>query len=115
MLPAFVEHQPRAKLIPSLLPCAIYRCGYDWSIPVPKGGNPNVRGTPFNYFTQGAAVSEVEIDCLTGDSRVLRADILMDIGNSINPTIDIGQIEGAFIQGLGWLATEELGELVPIE
>mmetsp|Transcript_6137 Transcript_6137/g.15100 ORF Transcript_6137/g.15100 Transcript_6137/m.15100 type:complete len:571 (-) Transcript_6137:527-2239(-) len=84
------------------------RCGYDWSIPVPKGGNPNVRGTPFNYFTQGTAISEVEIDCLTGDSRVLRADIIMDIGNSINPTIDIGQIEGAFIQGLGWLTTEEL-------
>jgi xanthine dehydrogenase/oxidase len=53
-------------------------------------------------------VTEVEIDCLTGNSKMLRVDILMDIGKSINPGIDIGQIEGAFIQGYGWLTMEEL-------
>ena len=55
-------------------------------------------GRPFNYYTYGAGVSIVEIDCLTGDHNVLRTDIVMDLGESINPAIDIGQIEGAFIQ-----------------
>jgi xanthine dehydrogenase/oxidase len=63
---------------------------------------------PFNYFTQGVACSEVEVDCLTGDHRVIRADVLMDVGSSINPALDIGQIEGAFIQGMGWCTCEEL-------
>jgi xanthine dehydrogenase/oxidase len=53
-------------------------------------------------------VSEVEVDCLTGDARIIRADVVMDVGASINPSIDIGQIEGAFVQGYGWLTTEEL-------
>lgn len=53
---------------------------------------------PFNYFTFGAAVSEVELDCLTGDWHCLRSDIVMDVGNPINPAIDIGQIEGGFVQ-----------------
>ena len=65
-------------------------------------------GNPFYYFTYGAAVAEVVIDTLTGESRVLRADILQDCGNSLNPAIDLGQIEGAFVQGQGWLTSEEL-------
>jgi xanthine dehydrogenase large subunit len=65
-------------------------------------------GNPFYYFTYGAAVAEVVIDTLTGESRVLRADILQDVGNSLNPAIDLGQIEGAFVQGQGWLTSEEL-------
>jgi xanthine dehydrogenase large subunit len=65
-------------------------------------------GTPFLYFTMGAAVSEVEIDRFTGMMSVLRSDLLMDIGRSINPGIDRGQITGAFVQGLGWLTNEEL-------
>jgi xanthine dehydrogenase large subunit len=65
-------------------------------------------GRPFYYFAYGAACSEVVIDTLTGENRVLRVDILHDVGRSINPAIDIGQIEGAFVQGMGWLTTEEL-------
>ncbi len=64
------------------------------------------RGTPFFYFTQGAAVAEVVIDRFTGEMRVLRADLLIDIGKSINPGIDRGQIIGGFIQGMGWVTNE---------
>ncbi|MDB5812912.1 MAG: xanthine dehydrogenase molybdopterin binding subunit [Rhodocyclales bacterium] len=67
-----------------------------------------MQGRPFFYFAYGAACAEVVIDTLTGESRVLRVDILHDVGKSINPAIDIGQIEGGFIQGMGWLTTEEL-------
>lgn len=67
-----------------------------------------MQGRPFFYFAYGAACSEVAIDTLTGESRVLRVDILHDVGRSINPAIDIGQIEGGFIQGVGWLTSEEL-------
>lgn len=73
--------------------------GFNWQTKV---------GTPFAYFTWGAACAEVEIDCLTGDHRVLRADIVMDVGQSINPAIDIGQVEGAFAQGYGLTVLEEL-------
>ncbi|PTQ11528.1 xanthine dehydrogenase molybdopterin binding subunit [Sphingomonas oleivorans] len=66
------------------------------------------RGRPFYYFAYGAAVSEVAIDTLTGEHRVLRVDILHDVGRSLNPAIDLGQVEGGFIQGMGWLTTEEL-------
>lgn len=66
------------------------------------------RGRPFFYFANGAAVSEVVIDTLTGEYKVLAVDILHDVGRSLNPAIDIGQIEGGFIQGMGWLTTEEL-------
>lgn len=66
------------------------------------------RGRPFLYFAYGAAVAEVVIDTLTGENRILRADILHDTGSSMNPALDIGQIEGAFVQGAGWLTTEEL-------
>ena len=65
-------------------------------------------GNPYFYFTWGASVSEVIIDTLTGENRVIRSEIVQDCGNSLNPQIDIGQIEGAFIQGLGWLTCEEL-------
>ncbi|MBF9029125.1 xanthine dehydrogenase molybdopterin binding subunit [Rhodobacterales bacterium HKCCE3408] len=66
------------------------------------------RGRPFYYFAYGAACSEVVIDTLTGENRILRTDILHDCGASLNPAIDIGQIEGGFVQGAGWLTTEEL-------
>ncbi|RYX89660.1 MAG: xanthine dehydrogenase molybdopterin binding subunit [Comamonadaceae bacterium] len=65
-------------------------------------------GRPFYYFAYGAACTEVAIDTLTGESRVLKVDILHDVGRSINPAIDVGQIEGGFVQGMGWLTTEQL-------
>ncbi len=65
-------------------------------------------GRPFLYFAYGAAVTEVVIDTLTGENRILRVDILHDTGASLNPALDIGQIEGAYVQGAGWLTTEEL-------
>jgi xanthine dehydrogenase large subunit len=66
------------------------------------------QGRPFYYFAYGAAASEVVIDTLTGEMKVLRVDILHDVGRSLNPAIDLGQIEGGFIQGMGWLTTEEV-------
>ncbi len=66
------------------------------------------RGHPFYYFAYGASVSEVTIDTLTGEYTIDRVDILHDVGRSLNPVIDIGQIEGGFVQGMGWLTTEEL-------
>ena len=66
------------------------------------------RGRPFYYFAYGAAVTEVAIDTLTGENRILRADILHDAGSSLNPAIDLGQVEGGYVQGAGWLTTEEL-------
>ncbi|KAI8927171.1 molybdopterin binding aldehyde oxidase/xanthine dehydrogenase [Entophlyctis helioformis] len=71
---------------------------FDWT---------TLQGRMFSYFTYGIAVTEVEIDCLTGDHVVLRSDLIMDIGRPINPAIDVGQIEGAFTQGLGWCTLEE--------
>jgi xanthine dehydrogenase large subunit len=65
-------------------------------------------GRPFYYFAYGAAVTEVVIDTLTGENRILRTDILHDAGASLNPALDIGQIEGGYVQGAGWLTTEEL-------
>ena len=65
-------------------------------------------GRPFFYFAYGAAVTEVVIDRLTGENRILRADILHDTGTSLNPALDIGQVEGAYVQGAGWLTMEEL-------
>ena len=67
-----------------------------------------LKGKPFYYFAYGAACSEVVVDTLTGEHKVLRADVLHDVGRSLNPAIDIGQVEGAFIQGMGWLTMEEL-------
>nr|XP_054749459.1 xanthine dehydrogenase/oxidase-like [Lytechinus pictus] len=71
---------------------------FDW---VTKTGNP------YYYFTMGVGVSEVEIDCLTGEHQLLRTDIIMDVGKSINPALDIGQIEGGFLQGYGYFTMEE--------
>ncbi|HEX8955095.1 MAG TPA: xanthine dehydrogenase molybdopterin binding subunit, partial [Burkholderiaceae bacterium] len=65
-------------------------------------------GNPFHYFAYGAAAAEVVVDTLTGEWKLLRADALYDAGQSLNPAIDLGQVEGAFIQGMGWLTTEEL-------
>ena len=66
------------------------------------------RGRPFLYFAHGVALCEVVIDTLTGENRILRTDIIHDTGNSLNPALDVGQVEGAFVQGAGWLTTEEL-------
>jgi xanthine dehydrogenase large subunit len=66
------------------------------------------RGRPFLYFAYGAAVSEVLIDTLTGEYTLTRVDILHDAGRSLNPAVDLGQVEGGFIQGMGWLTSEEL-------
>jgi xanthine dehydrogenase large subunit len=65
-------------------------------------------GRPFFYFAHGCAVTEVVIDTLTGENRILRADVLHDAGASLNPDLDIGQVEGGYVQGAGWLTTEEL-------
>jgi xanthine dehydrogenase large subunit len=67
-----------------------------------------MQGRPFFYFAYGAAGSEVIVDTLTGECKLLRADVLHDVGTSLNPAVDIGQVEGAFIQGMGWLTMEEL-------
>jgi xanthine dehydrogenase large subunit len=67
-----------------------------------------MRGHPFSYFAYGAAVSEVVVDTLTGEWKALRTDLLYDAGRSLNPAIDVGQVEGGFVQGMGWLTTEEL-------
>ena len=67
-----------------------------------------LKGRPFFYFAYGAAVSEVAIDTLTGETKLLRADLLHDVGRSLNPAIDLGQVEGGFVQGTGWLTSEEL-------
>jgi xanthine dehydrogenase large subunit len=67
-----------------------------------------MKGQPFFYFSYGAAAVEVALDTLTGETRVLRADLVQDCGTSLNPAIDLGQIEGAFAQGLGWVTMEEL-------
>nr|XP_013807624.1 PREDICTED: aldehyde oxidase-like [Apteryx mantelli mantelli] len=80
-----------------------YFRGYNESMDWEKG-----EGQPFTYFLYGAACSEVEINCLTGDHKNLRTDIVMDVGCSINPAVDIGQIEGAFVQGIGLYTMEEL-------
>lgn len=67
-----------------------------------------VKGRPFFYFSYGAACSEVQIDTMTGEMKVTAVDLLHDVGKSLNPAVDIGQIEGGFVQGMGWLTTEEL-------
>ncbi|WP_295551963.1 xanthine dehydrogenase molybdopterin binding subunit [uncultured Pseudacidovorax sp.] len=79
-----------------------------YSTPGLHWNSQTMQGHPFYYFAYGAAVSEVVIDTLTGEWKLLRADVLHDAGRSLNPAVDIGQVEGAFIQGMGWLTTEEL-------
>jgi xanthine dehydrogenase large subunit len=97
---------------------AVCEAAYHQRIPLFAQGyyrTPNIyfdpragRGRPFHYYAFGAAVSEVEIDGFTGAYRLLRTDILHDVGNSISPVVDRGQIEGGFLQGVGWLTLEEL-------
>lgn len=89
------------------------RIGYDWTKEKPEDCPEDVpenswKGHPFNYFTQGVAYSEVEIDLLTGNHHTLYSDLIVDVGSSINPAIDIGQIEGAFTQGMGWSTIEDV-------
>lgn len=79
-----------------------------YSTPGLHWNRDTLQGKPFFYFAYGAAVSEVVVDTLTGEWKLLRADLLHDVGRSLNPAVDIGQVEGAFIQGMGWLTTEEL-------
>lgn len=79
-----------------------------YKTPVISWNRAEAKGRPFLYFAFGAACSEVIVDTLTGEYRVTRVDILHDVGKSLNPAIDIGQIEGGFVQGMGWLTTEEL-------
>ena len=89
------------------------RCGFDWDKDKHDGYDESLpdnswKGHPFNYFTQGVVCTEVEIDVGSGNHRTVRSDVLVDVGSSINPMIDIGQIEGAFTQGMGWSTMEEL-------
>ena len=79
-----------------------------YATPKLKWDASTMRGRPFYYFAYGAAVSEVVVDLLTGENRLVRVDLLHDAGKSINPALDLGQIEGGFLQGAGWLTTEEL-------
>ena len=84
-----------------------------YATPIPghsfdPSGNSEGEGEPFNYFCYGASVAEVEVDVLTGDHVVTRADLVMDVGDSLNPAIDLGQVEGAFVQGMGLFTMEEL-------
>ncbi len=81
--------------------------GY-YATPKVEWDRAKAKGRPFFYFAYGAACAEVTIDTLTGEMRVDRVDILHDVGRSLNPAIDIGQIEGGFVQGMGWLTNEEL-------
>jgi xanthine dehydrogenase large subunit len=79
-----------------------------YATPAIHWNRAEARGSPFFYFAYGAACSEVTIDTMTGEMRLDRVDILHDVGKSLNPAVDMGQIEGGFVQGLGWLTTEEL-------
>jgi len=98
--PELVKHAYHARV-------QLSSTGY-YATPKLSWDRANVKGRPFLYFAYGAACAEVTIDTLTGEMRVDRVDILHDVGRSINPAIDIGQIEGGFVQGMGWLTTEEL-------
>jgi xanthine dehydrogenase large subunit len=100
---AFAELANRAHL--ERVP--LFATGY-YATPDIHFDEPSGRGKPFHYFTFGAAISEVEVDGFTGAYQIRRVDIVHDVGDSISPLIDRGQIEGGFIQGLGWLTCEQL-------
>jgi xanthine dehydrogenase large subunit len=107
-------HSPaQTRSFTSLIPMAYAQRVQLWSdgfyrTPKIHYDKATLSGRPFYYFAYGAACTEVAIDTLTGESKVLRVDILHDVGTSLHRAIDIGQIEGGFIQGMGWLTTEEL-------
>ncbi len=98
--PAFIKQAYLARV-------SLSATGY-YATPKIQYDRATARGRPFYYFAYGAAVSEVLVDTLTGEYKVARVDILHDVGKSLNPAIDMGQIEGGFIQGAGWLTSEEL-------
>ncbi|MBS2024566.1 MAG: molybdopterin-dependent oxidoreductase, partial [Deltaproteobacteria bacterium] len=100
---AFAEIAERAYLTQVSLSTTGYYRTPDLAYDKAKG-----KGKPFHYFAYGAAVTEVEVDGLSGMKRLRRVDILHDVGESLNPRIDRGQVEGAFVQGVGWLTGEEL-------
>ena len=97
----------RGRALPTAPACQLSSTGF-YSTPKIHYDTKTHQGRPFYYFAYGAAVSEVEVDTLTGEYRLRRVDILHDAGQSLNPAIDLGQIEGGFVQGMGWLTTEEL-------
>ncbi|HNV80472.1 MAG TPA: xanthine dehydrogenase molybdopterin binding subunit [Tenuifilaceae bacterium] len=86
---------------------SLHATGY-YSTPGIQFDKDRGKGTPFHYFAFGMAIAEVEVDTLTGRSKTLRVDIVHDVGDSINPQIDMGQVTGAFIQGMGWCTTETI-------
>ncbi|MCA0243006.1 MAG: xanthine dehydrogenase molybdopterin binding subunit [Proteobacteria bacterium] len=101
--------QPFAELVNAayLARVQLWSDGF-YATPGLSWNRETLQGRPFYYFAYGAAVSEVIVDTLTGEWKLLRADLLHDAGRSLNPALDIGQVEGAFIQGMGWLTMEEL-------
>jgi xanthine dehydrogenase large subunit len=111
---AFDLRQPGRRISFRELVCVAYEDRVDlgargfYATPGVDFNRETGRGNPFLYYTHGAAVSEVEIDRLTGELSVLRVDILIDVGHSLNPAIDRGQVIGGFVQGMGWATTEEL-------
>lgn len=108
-LPPTPEPLPWDKLVQAAYAARVDLCAHGfYETSAVKFDFKTGKGNPFSYFVFGAACSEVEIDTLTGDHTILRSDVVMDIGKSLNPSIDIGQIEGAFIQGSGWSTLEEL-------
>jgi xanthine dehydrogenase large subunit len=94
------DHAYRARI-------ALFAQGY-YRTPEIHFDPKTATGKPFHYFAYGAAAAEVEIDGFTGEHRILRADLLEDVGNSVSPLVDLGQVEGGFLQGVGWLTVEEL-------
>jgi xanthine dehydrogenase large subunit len=98
---------PEAALMAYAARVSLSSTGF-YATPKVEWDRINGHGRPFFYFAYGAALTEVVIDTLTGENRILRADLLHDAGASLNPALDIGQIEGGYVQGAGWLTMEEL-------
>ena len=103
------RHLPWAELVQAayMARVQLWSDGF-YATPGLSWDRQTMQGHPFFYFAYGGAVSEVLVDSLSGECKLLRADVLHDVGTSLNPAVDMGQIEGAFIQGMGWLTMEEL-------
>ena len=103
------RHLPWAELVQAayMARVQLWSDGF-YATPGLSWDRQTMQGHPFYYFAYGGAVSEVLVDSLSGECKLLRADVLHDVGTSLNPAVDMGQIEGAFIQGMGWLTMEEL-------